>query len=274
MKKIITIQSSVLSGLVGNQAASLVLGNLGYQVFQIPTTILSSHKGDKGFIEIPIKNNTPNIFYQSLKKSLKISNNDIFLVGYIPNIQIGNSVLKVIKNKRKIVLDPVMGDIDTGAYVSKQVIDFLPKVISVATHVSMNFFEWSILIGKDISNYKLKDISIDVRQYCKKNNQIILIRSIIKKNKLINIIASKNDCYYIETPNIKFKKRIDGAGDISTSLFTHYIFLGISLSKVLELVTNRMFLIIQGVKNREIIQENLIKEFKKGKFRSKSSDNL
>ena len=54
MKKIITIQSTVLNDLVGNQAASLIFGNLSYQVLQIPTIILSSHKGNKNFIEIPV----------------------------------------------------------------------------------------------------------------------------------------------------------------------------------------------------------------------------
>ncbi len=274
MKKIISIQSNVLSDLVGNQAASLVLGNLGYQVIQIPTIILSSHKGHKNYIEIPIKKDTPNIFFQSLKKTIKISKDDIFLVGYIPNTNIGKSVLKIVKNKKKFVLDPVMGDLDTGAYVSKDVIKFIPNIINFATHISLNFFEWCTLMKKSMQNYSLEFLGKDARAYCKKNNKMVFIRSIIRGNKLCNLIASKNNCFFIETPNIKFKKRIDGAGDISTALFTHYIFKNYNESKVLELVSNQMFEIIKSLKENKISANNL--KIKKGKlkYKSKSLNNL
>ena len=86
-----------------------------------------------------------------------------------------------------------------------------------------------------------------------KNNKILFIRSIIGKNKiLINMIVSNKECFYIETPNVKFKKRVDGAGDISTALFTHYIFTIKDLNKTLELTTNQMFNIIKNIKYNKL----------------------
>ena len=274
MKKIITIQSTVLNDLVGNQAASLILGNLSYQVLQIPTIILSSHKGNKNFIEIPIKHNTPHSFFTALKK-LYAFNNDIFLVGYVPNRKIGNSVIKIIRGQKKVVVDPVMGDTDTGIYVSQDVIKFLPKIIEQASHISLNFFEWSILTNKDYLRYDFNEIAKDAKNYCIKNNKILFIRSIIGKNKiLINMIVSNKECFYIETPNVKFKKRVDGAGDISTALFTHYIFTIKDLNKTLELTTNQMFNIIKKIKNNKIAIDDVISKKEVFKFKSKSLNNL
>ncbi|MDA9605202.1 bifunctional hydroxymethylpyrimidine kinase/phosphomethylpyrimidine kinase [Alphaproteobacteria bacterium] len=274
MKKIITIQSTVLNDLVGNQAASLILGNLSYQVLQIPTIILSSHKGNKNFIEIPIKHNTPQSFFNALKK-LYTFNNATFLVGYVPNRKIGNSVIKIIRGQKKVVVDPVMGDTDTGIYVSQDVIKFLPKIIEQASHISLNFFEWSILTNKDYLRYDFNEIAKDAKNYCIKNNKILFIRSIIGKNKiLINMIVSNKECFYIETPNVKFKKRVDGAGDISTALFTHYIFTIKDLNKTLELTTNQMFNIIKKIKNNKIAIDDVISKKEVFKFKTKSLNNL
>ena len=274
MKKIITIQSTVLNDLVGNQAASLILGNLSYQVLQIPTIILSSHKGNKNFIEIPIKHNTPHSFFNALKK-LYTFNNNTFLVGYVPNRKIGNSVIKIIRGQKKVVVDPVMGDTDTGIYVSQDVIKFLPKIIEQASHISLNFFEWSILTNKDYLRYDFNEIAKDAKNYCIKNNKILFIRSIIGKNKiLINMIVSNKECFYIETPNVKFKKRVDGAGDISTALFTHYIFTIKDLNKTLELTTNQMFNIIKKIKNNKIAIDDVISKKEVFKFKTKSLNNL
>jgi len=274
MKKIITIQSTVLNDLVGNQAASLILGNLSYQVLQIPTIILSSHKGNKNFIEIPIKHNTPHSFFNALKK-LYTFNNATFLVGYVPNRKIGNSVIKIIRGQKKVVVDPVMGDTDTGIYVSQDVIKFLPKIIEQASHISLNFFEWSILTNKDYLRYDFNEIAKDAKNYCIKNNKILFIRSIIGKNKiLINMIVSNKECFYIETPNVKFKNRVDGAGDISTALFTHYIFTIKDLNKTLELTTNQMFNIIKRIKNNKIAIDDVISKKEVFKFKTKSLNNL
>ncbi|MDC0861909.1 bifunctional hydroxymethylpyrimidine kinase/phosphomethylpyrimidine kinase [Alphaproteobacteria bacterium] len=275
MKKIITIQSNVLNDLVGNQAASLILGNLSYKVLQIPTIILSSHKGNKNFIEIPIRQNTPEVFFLAFQKIYKLNQNDIFLVGYIPNKKIGNSVLKIITGKKKVVVDPVIGDIDTGFYVSEEVVKFLPKVIKQASHVSLNFFEWSTLENKDYKDYKLNLIAKDAKNYCIENNKILFIRSIIGPNKnLTNMIVSNKDCFYIETPNIKFKKRIDGAGDISTALFAHHIFSSSDLKKTLELTTNLMFKIIRNIKDNKITTEDVMNVKDIYRFKAKSLNSL
>ena len=73
--------------------------------------------------------------------------------------------------------------------------------------------------------------------------------------------CSPNGVWGISTPEIKFKTRYHGAGDLTTALFAHYLIQKISEKKILENLTNDIFQIIS-------------KKRKKNKFKSKSLDNL
>ena len=48
-KAILSIQSEVVAGHVGNAAARFALQRLGHEVWAVPTVLLSSHAGHKGF---------------------------------------------------------------------------------------------------------------------------------------------------------------------------------------------------------------------------------
>ena len=52
MAKILSIQSTVLNDLVGNQAARSILKPLQHNLIEVPTIILTSHKGQKSFLQI------------------------------------------------------------------------------------------------------------------------------------------------------------------------------------------------------------------------------
>ena len=45
MKNIVSVQSTVLNDKVGNHAARSILSSRGYKFYEIPTVILTSHKG-------------------------------------------------------------------------------------------------------------------------------------------------------------------------------------------------------------------------------------
>ena len=73
MTNIISIQSTVLNDLVGNQAARYVLGSKKYNFYEIPTIILTSHKAHKNSIQLNSKNLNPLVVYNYLKKTYPTS---------------------------------------------------------------------------------------------------------------------------------------------------------------------------------------------------------
>ena len=52
MKNIVSVQSTVLNDKVGNHAARSILSSRGYKFYEIPTVILTSHKGVKNTIQM------------------------------------------------------------------------------------------------------------------------------------------------------------------------------------------------------------------------------
>ena len=128
MRNIVSIQSTVLNDKVGNHAARSILSDKGYNIYEIPTVILTSHKAVKGALQINNNNLNPWVIFNKVRKTYKLSLNDLTIIGYTPNSKISKSIGKIINMQNKIVLDPVMGDIGIGLYVEKDVANFFKKV--------------------------------------------------------------------------------------------------------------------------------------------------
>ena len=266
MKNIVSVQSTVLNDKVGNHAARSILSSRGYKFYEIPTVILTSHKGVKNTIQISDNNLNPWIIFNKVKQTYKLSLNDLTIVGYTPNLKVSKSISKIIKIQNRVILDPVMGDIGIGLYVEKDVANFFKKIMTKVKYISANFFEWSYLNNKDVNNYNLGDIIADLKSFTKKFNSQVLIRSVPKNKKLINILCNKKDIFIIETPYINFKERFHGAGDQSTALYAHYISKKNTTREILENVTNDIYSIL--------LEKKAYAKIKRIKFRAKNLNNL
>ena len=258
--RIISIQSTVLNDLVGNRAARYILERNEYKIYEIPTIVLTSHKGKSSTIQL--HSNSLNIWkiFQNTKNNYKIKSTDLTIIGYVPSKDSTKFISKIIREQKNIILDPVMGDIGVGLYVPKDVAIFFQKNYMKAKFLSANFFEWSFLNKKNISNYKLEQVIKDIFKFTKTNNSNVLIRSIPFNNMLINILSSPNGIWKIITPKIKFKTRFHGAGDLTTALYAHYILKNYSEKIILEKLTNDIFQIISKKslqKDQEFKAKNL-----------------
>ena len=52
MANILSIQSTVLNDLVGNQAARTILQHRNHNLIEVPTIMLTSHKGQKSSLQL------------------------------------------------------------------------------------------------------------------------------------------------------------------------------------------------------------------------------
>ena len=228
--------------------------------------ILTSHKGVKNTIQISDNNLNPWIIFNKVRQTYKLSLNDLTIVGYTPNLKVSKSISKIIKIQNRVILDPVMGDIGIGLYVEKDVANFFKKIMTKVKYISANFFEWSYLNNKDVNNYNLAEIIADLKSFTKRFNSQVLIRSVPKNKKLINILCNKKEIFIIETPYINFKERFHGAGDQSTALYAHYISKKNTTREILENVTNDIY----GI----LLENKTYTKIEKRKFRAKNLNNL
>ena len=261
MANILSIQSTVLNDLVGNQAARSILKPCKHNLIEVPTIILTSHKGQKTSLQLHSNDLNITKIFTNIQSTYNIKTSDLTIIGYLPSKNSTKHISHIMKAQKNILLDPVIGDIGVGIYVNTDVAKYFQRIFTKTKYLSANFFEWSFLNKKETDQYQLSEIINDLKKFTSKNKSTVLIRSIPVKNKLMNIIASPKGTWTITTPEIKFKTRYHGAGDLTTALFAHYLTQKISEKKILENLTNDIFQIIS-------------KKRKKNKFKSKSLGNL
>ena len=251
MTNIISIQSTVLNDLVGNQAARYILTPKNYKFFEIPTVALTSHKAHKNSIQLHSKRLNPWKIFNSLKKTYKFNSRSLTIVGYTPDLPTAKFVQKIILTQKNVLLDPVMGDIGIGFYVKKDVANFFREMASKVSYISANFFEWSFLSGRNIDFYPLEEILFDLKKFSINNNSSIFIRSIPFEGELLNVLCKKNQIWGISSPYINFKNRFHGAGDLSTALYADNILRKNNLKKTLENVTKEIFMHLTKYQNNQ-----------------------
>ena len=124
---ILSIQSQVVYGCVGNQAASHVAHILDKKIACIPTGLFSNHKGHKHYTVSPVD---ILLLVEGLKLNGLFPNAfDTLLIGFLGTVEIAKVVfeiaseLKELNPKCILILDPVMGD-NARLYVDDLLVDF------------------------------------------------------------------------------------------------------------------------------------------------------
>jgi len=167
VKRVLSIQSHVVYGYVGNKAAVFPLQVLGFNVDVINSVHFSNHTGHLEGVEGDVLEGSQLL---SILKGLERNNllDDIcyLLTGYIGSESFLLAVLDVIKKLRsknsnvKYVCDPVLGD-NGHFYVPECLVQiYIEKVIPLSDIVTPNQFEIEQLTGIKIKSIK------DARKAC------------------------------------------------------------------------------------------------------------
>ena len=219
---VLSIQSSVIFGYVGNNIARPILQALGYDVWCVDTVNFSNHPGYGSFTG-------------SVKEAHKIqeeinglTNLDIFsecdavLSGYLGEVETAKTVSQTIElikeqNEKAIyLLDPVIGD-DDQIYVKNGLIeafknDLLPK----ADIILPNQSELGWLSGskiKDVSSLKTAS-----KYLLECGAKTVVVTGIPEIESLTNYVVTSDAFWAISTP--KLNRQFSGTGDLFSSLFT------------------------------------------------------
>ncbi|XP_013421781.1 pyridoxal kinase [Lingula anatina] len=155
--RVLSIQSHVVSGYVGNKSATFPLQVLGFEVDAINSVQFSNHTGYKSFTGQVIKSDE----LGELIKGLQDNNLDKFsylLTGYIGDPTFLHKVADVIKELKRVnpglvyVCDPVMGD-DGQMYVPSSLLAIYKEVIlPLADVITPNQFEAELLTDIKINS--------------------------------------------------------------------------------------------------------------------------
>ncbi|CAB0617044.1 pyridoxamine kinase [Corynebacterium diphtheriae] len=228
---ILSIQSHVSYGHVGNSAAVFPLQRIGHEVWPVHTVNFSNHTGygQWGGELIPAAQ-VRNVI-DGMEQRGAFERIDAILSGYQGGSDIADVIVDAVARIKEAnpqavyACDPVMGNAKSGCFVSDLIPPLLrDKVVPVADIITPNQFELEYLTGVPAHDTTSTLEAIAAAQEMGPNT--VLVTSVRRPetpaDAIEMIAANEQGAWLVRTPFIDFKR--NGSGDVTAALFTgHYI---------------------------------------------------
>ncbi|CAH0585681.1 unnamed protein product [Chrysodeixis includens] len=220
--RILSIQSHVVHGYVGNKSATFPLQVLGFEVDSINTVQFSTHTAYKHIKGNVLKNEELDELIEGLTLN-DVDHYTHFLTGYSRSPDSLMKIAEIIQKLRSknpnliYVCDPVMGD-NGKMYVPDEIMPvYRDQVVPLADVLTPNQFEAEILTGLKMNNFEDALKIIDAL-HDKGVKTVVISSTDLGGDKLMVGIASNGgSCYKIQVPLVD--TNFTGTGDLFAALF-------------------------------------------------------
>jgi pyridoxine kinase len=223
---LISIQSHVAYGHVGNSAAVFALQRLGCEVWPVHTVQFSNHTGYgawKGevFAAARISEVVDGIANLGVLGAC-----DGLLSGYVGAVETGEAILAAVGKvkganpKAHYCCDPVIGNRSRGEFVRPGIAEFMrERAVSAAEVVTPNHFELDRLAGRETQSLAAIIEAVgDIHGRGPRAVLVTSVRSEATPADCVDVIASDGTGrYLVRTPLLATSA--DGAGDLIAALF-------------------------------------------------------
>lgn len=238
MKYILSIQSHVAFGHVGNAAAVFPLQRLGHEVIAVHTVQFSNHTGYGEWTGDVFSADHIARILDGLSRRIPLNRMDALLTGYLGDPAIGDIILSRLPAGVPWICDPVMGDVGRGFFVREGIPAFFrDRALTRAAVLTPNQFELEYLSGVAIETLE------DAREAClllhKKGVETILLTSLFHTktpNGTIQMMASakSGEAFLATTPRLPIDPAPNGAGDFTAAVFAGHRIAGLGLEESLR----------------------------------------
>lgn len=253
---ILSIQSHVVYGYVGNRAAVFPLQRLGFDVSAINTVQFSNHTGYGSFTgEIFAPAHIKDLI-QGLRDRDVLKDVKAVLSGYLGAAGMGQIILDTVAEIRSIhpdliyCCDPVMGDTDRGMFVKDDIPPFFrDQALKQASIITPNQFELSWLTGIEIVT--LQDAIKACEAAIALGAQTVLLTSLLHDQTPqghIQMLAVTKDGekVIVTTPRLDFAVPPNGSGDATAALFLGHILKTRSVQEALGRTASGIYSIFEA----------------------------
>ena len=228
---ILSIQSTVAYGHVGNSAAVFPLQRLGHSVWPVITVHFSNHTGYGAWRGPVLPAGDVADVIQGIEDRGVLPSCDAVLSGYMGDASIGEVIVGAVSKVKAAnpdaiyCCDPVMGDVDRGFFVRPGIPEFMRDIaVPAATIITPNQFELEFLTGDKVST--LDDALAAVDKVRATGPDVVLVTSVQRSDgppDAIELLAvSGAGAWLVETPLLPLS--VNGAGDATAALFlAHYM---------------------------------------------------
>ena len=246
--KILSIQSAVAYGHVGNSAAVFPLQRIGVEVLPVYTVNFSNHTGYGAWRGPLISPDDVREVILGIEERGMFPQIDVVLSGYQGGEGIGDVILETVERVKaanpnaKYSCDPVMGNAKSGCFVAPAIPVLLrDRVVPAADIITPNQFELGFLT--DTQPDTLESTLASVALVRATGPRTVLVTSVERPERdehTIEMLAvDDSGAWIVQTPRIPMKA--NGSGDVTAALFTaHYARTG-DLADSLARTTSSVF---------------------------------
>jgi pyridoxine kinase len=226
MTSILSIQSWVAYGHVGNASAIFPLQRLGAEVWGIHTVQFSNHTGYGAWRGQVFGAELIAECVQGIEERGVMARCDAVLSGYMGSAEIGAAILDAAKRVKAAnpaalwCCDPVIGDVGRGVFVRPGIPEFLrDEALPAADIITPNQFELEWLTGRAVRS--LDDAKAAIAALQARGPRCVLVTSLRLDDTPegeIGMLAGEGGRFWrLATPMLPVS--VNGAGDAIAALF-------------------------------------------------------
>jgi pyridoxine kinase len=245
---LLSIQSHVAYGHVGNAAAVFALQRLGIAVWPIHTVQFSNHTGYDGWRGSVFDAGMISELVQGIDERGVLGECDGVLSGYMGSADIGEAILDAVARVKHAnpaaayCCDPVIGDVGRGVFVRPGIPEFMrERAVPAADVVTPNQFELAHLSGRPITTLADVLAATDTVHAC--GPRVVLVTSVYTEDTpddAIDVLVSDAaGRFRVRTPRLPIDA--DGAGDAIAALFFGQFLRSGSIEEAVSCAVSSMF---------------------------------
>jgi pyridoxine kinase len=245
---ILSIQSHVAYGHVGNSAAVFPLQRIGVEVWPVHTVQFSNHTGYGAWRGRAFSGEAIRAVVEGIDERGVLGECDGVISGYLGSADIGEAVVDTVGRVKganpaaRYCCDPVIGDVGRGVFVRRGVPELIrERALPIADFVTPNQFELDFLTARTTATLAEALAAVDALHAL--GPRVVLVTSLRLDDTpadALDLVASDGiDRYRLRTPLLPLT--INGAGDVIAALFfAHHLSTG-SAAEALSLAASSLF---------------------------------
>lgn len=250
--QILSVQSSVAYGHVGNSAAVFPLQRLGHEVWPVNTVHFSNHTGYGAWRGPLLDPADVREVIAGIDDRGALAGIDAVLSGYQGDPAVGAVILDAVARVKELnpdavyCCDPVMGDVGRGMFVRPGIPEYLrDTVVPRADILTPNHFELDFLAGRPTAT--LDEVVAAADELRERGPREVLVTSVVHgevPEGRIDVVAVSDDgAWAIETPLLPIAP--NGCGDVTAALYLAHLRATGSAQTALARTTSSVFAILE-----------------------------
>lgn len=253
MPTVLSVQSRVAYGHVGNAAALFPLQRLGCEAWSLDTVAFSNHTGHGKWRGSVVGADQVATLFEGIAELGVLDQCDAVLSGYLGAAETGRVLLDIVARIKAanphaiFCCDPVIGDTDTGSYVRPGVAEFFRDVaVPRADILTPNLFELEFLTSRKIAS--LAEALAAAEEVRRRGPRTVMVTSLAVDGSVAMLAVGDEGAWLVKTPRLSAE--MNGCGDVTAALFLARLLRGEPLPDALSATASAMFALIDGTVNR------------------------